>query len=125
MTDTDVPLLGDPRLARVAVPIDSPAWIDEFGVLHVGRQWVALPMIEWRILGALLDRFGATVRRTALIEAAWPGQTRKEAALNVRIATTRRRIEPLGLRISNVRARGYVLDSVDPTSGIPGAGTNR
>jgi two-component system OmpR family response regulator len=88
-----------------------PCWIDDCGLLHVGDRWVALPDTEWRLLAALLDRFGMPVRREALIDAIWAGGAVRDGALNVSVGRTRRRIEPLGLRIANVRGRGYVLES--------------
>jgi len=61
----------------------------------------------------LVARFGMTVRRELLINAGWPDGSGKETALNVRIGSIRRRIEALGLQITNVRGRGYILDHAD------------
>jgi len=99
----------------VVVAPDAQAWIDDCGVLHVGDDWVVLPDVEWRLMELLVSRFAMTVRRHALIAAAWPDDADKETALNVRIGSLRRRIEPLALRITNVRGRGYVLDHVGPS----------
>jgi DNA-binding winged helix-turn-helix (wHTH) protein len=104
-----------PNLAPASTWGASAAWIDDCGLLHLGRRWVALPEIEWRLLTPLVARFGMTVRRKTLVEAAWPDRTVKASALNVRIGTSRRRIEPLGLAIISIRGRGYVLDHRDPT----------
>jgi DNA-binding winged helix-turn-helix (wHTH) protein len=60
-------------------------WLDDCGLVHLGKRWVALPDVEWRLMLALLDRRGLVVRREDLIAAAWPGQTVKPGVLNVRI----------------------------------------
>lgn len=106
---TDAPTFSIPNDAGPAA-WSAPVWIDDCGLLHVGRRWVVLPEVEWRLMQPLVARFGMTVRRETLIDAAWPDQKDKEAALNVRIGSARRRIESVGLRITNVRGRGYVLD---------------
>jgi DNA-binding winged helix-turn-helix (wHTH) protein len=89
---------------------NSMPWIDESGILRVGRRWAPLSDSEWEILVPLVARFGKTVSRAELIDSAPSGTPIPAAALNVRITRIRHRLEPLGLRLINVRKRGYILD---------------
>jgi two-component system response regulator MprA len=84
-------------------------WIDDGGLLHHGRAWVALPDVEWRLMAPLVEHMGQLVRRDDLQKAGWPGRVVAASALNVRIKKARKRLEPLGLTITTVRGRGYVL----------------
>ena len=84
-------------------------WIDDGGLLHHGRAWVALPDVEWRLMEPLVEHMGELVRRDDLREAGWPGRQVAASALNVRIKKARQRLKPLGLHITTVRGRGYVL----------------
>ena len=88
---------------------DAHVWIDDDGLLRRGRQWVALPDTEWRLMQPLVDRMGRLVRREDLAAAGWPGRAVSEGLLNVRMNGLRRRLAPLGLDITTVRGRGYVL----------------
>ena len=88
-------------------------WIDDGGLLHHGRAWVALPDLEWRLMQPLVEHMGELVRRDELTRAGWPGRAVAASALNVRIKKARQRVKPLGLQITTVRGRGYVL--------VPGA----
>jgi DNA-binding winged helix-turn-helix (wHTH) protein len=84
-------------------------WIDSGGLLHRGDDWVALPDVEWKLLEPLVSNRGQLVRREDLTAAAWPGRAVQPNALHVRITRARKRVEPLGLTITTVRGRGYVL----------------
>jgi DNA-binding response OmpR family regulator len=97
--------------ARAHQP-DRPV-LDDDGVVRMGDGWVALPPVEARLTGALLDRFGAVVGREALARAGWPDGAPGRNALDVHILRIRRRIAPLGLAIRTVRSRGYLLESVE------------
>ena len=99
-------------LATRAVAPDE-LYIDEFGVLHRGSQWVALPRIEERLAEALLERAGYVVGRRTLAKTAWPDGAPKERSIDSRILLLRRRIAPLGLRIMTVRGQGFVLEIDD------------
>ncbi|MDQ2672657.1 MAG: helix-turn-helix domain-containing protein [Actinomycetota bacterium] len=76
----------------------------------MGRRWAPLSDSEWELLVPLVARFGKTVSRDDLVGAAGPDKPIPPAALNVRITRLRHRLEPLGLRLINVRKRGYILD---------------
>lgn len=85
--------------------------LDEDGVLRFGRSWTSLPPVEARLTAALVARFGAVVSRDALAKAGWPDGAPGRNALDVHVLRLRRRIAPLGLSITTVRSRGYLLDS--------------
>jgi DNA-binding response OmpR family regulator len=89
----------------------SPPSIDGDGVLRIDDSWVPLPPVEARITTALLDRFGTVVARQALTLAGWPDADEPgRNALDVHILRLRRRIQPVGLAIRTIRARGYLLE---------------
>lgn len=95
------------RLASVA---DVRPTLDEQGVLRLGDRWVPLAPVESRLMAVMLERFGAVVGRQALTRAGWLDGLPSRNALDVKIFRLRRRIEPLGLTIRTVRARGYLLE---------------
>ena len=100
---------------------DRPV-LDPDGVLRSGGAWVSLPPVEARLLGALLDRFGAVVSRDQLARAGWPQGAPGRNALDVHMLRVRRRIASLALVIKTVRSRGYLLEQVreDPGAGSTG-----
>ena len=85
--------------------------LDADGVLRNGDRWVSLPPVEARLTTALLDKFGAVVRREALARAGWPEGAPGRNALDVHVLRLRRRMEQVGLAIRTVRSRGYLLES--------------
>jgi DNA-binding response OmpR family regulator len=93
------------RAARVARP-----QLDDSGRLYVGSHWVDLSPIEYRLVGPLLEYFGALVSRDELLNAAWPDAHPSPNQLDVHILRLRRRLEPTGLRLRTLRTRGYSLD---------------
>ena len=97
------------RVATLAQRAGTAPTIDDEGVLRWGSGWVALPPVEVRIMGALLDGFGKVVGRGELLAAGWPGTEPRRNVLDVHLVRLRRRLEPLGLAIVTVRKRGYVL----------------
>ena len=84
--------------------------LDPDGVLRFGDAWVPLPPVEARLMGALLERFGAVVSREQLSRSGWPQGSPGRNALDVHVLRLRRRIGPLGLAIKTVRSRGYLLE---------------
>lgn len=91
-------------------PFTARPWLDEFGLLHIGSRWVALSDAEWRLLEPLVAHFGRVVHPEELVAAAWPGRKVGDGALQVLVQRARRRVEPLGFSIFNVRSRGFLLD---------------
>jgi DNA-binding response OmpR family regulator len=90
--------------------LERPA-MDDDGLLRFGGAWVSIPPVETRLLQSLLDRYGAVVSRDALARAGWPAGAPGRNALDVHVLRLRRRISPLGLAITTVRARGYLLEA--------------
>lgn len=88
----------------------APPEIDEDGVLRLGDAWVSLPPVEARLTRALVDRYRAVVSRDALARAGWPEGAPGRNALDVHVLRLRRRLDPVGLTISTVRSRGYLLE---------------
>lgn len=99
------------------LPGDARPVIDGDGVVRFGRNWVALPPVEARLMAALTDRFGSVVRRNDLAAAGWPEGLPGRNALDVHVLRLRRRLAPLGLAIRTVRARGYLLESIPEGAG--------
>lgn len=95
--------------ARASRGLTAPE-LDGDGVLRLDGTWVALPPVEARLTGALLDRFGAVVSRDALAKAGWPGGAPGRNALDVHMLRLRRRVTSLALAIRTVRSRGYLLE---------------
>jgi DNA-binding response OmpR family regulator len=95
------------RAEAMATPTPD---LDEDGVLRCGADWVSLPPVEARLMGALLDRYGAVVSRDALAKAGWPAGSPGRNALDVHMLRLRRRVGPLDLAIRTVRSRGYLLE---------------
>ena len=104
---------------RVESKVAPAPDLDEDGVLRLGTQWVSLPPVEARLMGALLERYGAVVSREALARAGWPAGAPGRNALDVHMLRLRRRLGPLALAIRTVRSRGYLLErgAVGFTSG--------
>jgi len=96
--------------ARLASTREERPVVDDDGVLRYRGRWVALSPVENRLLATLLDRYGAVVGRQVLTRAGWLGEAPSRNALDVKIFRLRQRIEPLGLTIRTVRARGYLLE---------------
>lgn len=88
----------------------APPEIDEDGVLRLGDAWVSLPPVEARLTRALVERYRAVVSRDALARAGWPLGAPGRNALDVHVLRLRRRLAPVGLTISTVRSRGYLLE---------------
>jgi DNA-binding response OmpR family regulator len=90
--------------------------LDPDGLLRLDGQWVSLPPVEARLMGALLERFGAVVSREQLAKSGWPRGAPGRNALDVHMLRLRRRIDPVGLAIKTVRSRGYLLEAVATTA---------
>ncbi len=100
--------------------LDKPH-LNEDGVLRVNDRWVALPPVEARLAGVLVDGFGAVVSRASLTRVGWPAGSSSRNALDVHVLRLRRRLSPLGLAIRTVRSRGYLLERADGAGQVLGA----
>ena len=99
------------RVLGLAGRVDPRPALDDDGVLRCNGAWVSLPPVEARLIGALVDRFGAVVSRDVLSRVGWPTDGAPgRNALDVHVLRIRRRIDPLGLAIRTVRSRGYLLE---------------
>jgi DNA-binding response OmpR family regulator len=97
------------RAGRAAV---APT-VDDDGLLRYRGRWVTLSPVERALAAALIDRFNAVVGRDTLVRRAWPGGSPTRNAL-VHMLRLRRRISALGLEVRTVRARGYLLQALEP-----------
>jgi DNA-binding response OmpR family regulator len=111
-TEIDVRTRCDALGVRSDHHVSASPTLDEDGVFRYGGVWVPLPPVEARLTVALLQRFGAVVSREALTRSGWPDGAPGRNALDVHVLRLRRRIQPLGLAIRTVRARGYLLEGV-------------
>ena len=101
------------------MPISSVATnrpdIDDFGILRLGRHWVALSELDEAIMRLLVRSLGSAVGRQDVLTAAWPDGTRSARVLDTHMHRLRNRIAPLGLTIYTVRRRGFMLDLTPST----------
>jgi DNA-binding response OmpR family regulator len=70
---------------------------------------VQLSAIEDRLTAALSEARGLVVPEAHLLREGWPGRLATANALRVHLHRLRRRVEPLGLEIRNVRRDGWLL----------------
>jgi hypothetical protein len=87
--------------------------LDADGLLWRGLEWVALAPVEIPLMACLLRNMDRVVGRHELDNAAWPDGSPGTRALDTRLQRLRSRIAPLGLQITNVRQRGFLLAAVE------------
>lgn len=97
-------------LSRRARALATPD-LDVDGVVRFGDERAPVSPLEARLVGPLIERFGAVVSRTDLTRAGWPREAPGRNALDVHVLRLRRRLEPVGLEIRTVRSRGYMLEA--------------
>jgi hypothetical protein len=71
--DVDLRVRVEALRRRLGAESPGTPGLDDDGVLRVGDRWVALPPVEARLAGVLVDRFGAVVSRDTLTRVGWPG----------------------------------------------------
>ncbi|MEA2843511.1 MAG: two-component system, OmpR family, response regulator [Actinomycetota bacterium] len=108
------------RLSGLATGTADPPVVDEEGILHVGDLWTALSPTEAALARALSARFGNLVAREDLLAALRPPGDRRARTLDLQICRLRRRIATVGLVVSSIRNRGYVLEAAPPPRDPPG-----
>jgi hypothetical protein len=111
--ERDVRARVDVLMRRSALSLPA---LDEDGVVRFNGEWVAVPPLEARIVGPLVDRFEAVVSRDAVTRAAWPEGAPGRNALDVHILRLRRRLEAVGLAIRTIRSRGFLLEGASESS---------
>jgi len=105
--------LGERGARHPAGPV-----VEEHGCLSHRGATVYLPPVDEHVARALVERLGQPVSVEELRTRAWPDGG-SDTALRVHISRLRRRLAPLGLSISSVRRRGYLIrdaEAVDETS---------
>jgi hypothetical protein len=102
-----------------ALPANRPV-VDDDGILHVGDSWTALSPTEASLARSLSDRFGSLVSRRDLIAALMPAGERRSRTLDLQICRLRRRIATVGLAVTSVRSRGYILEAAPSPRDPPG-----
>ena len=122
--ETDVQVRIEGLRRRALALRDQVPVLDPDGLLRLDGRWVSLPPVEARLIGALLDRFGAVVSREQLARAGWPRGAPGRNALDVHMLRLRRRIAPIGLAIKTVRSRGYLLEAESSVPVPSSAGTS-
>jgi two-component system OmpR family response regulator len=103
----DVRARVDALMRRGAMALPA---VDGDGVVRFNGVWVAVPPLEARILGPMVERFETVVTRDAVTRAAWPDGAPGRNALDVHILRLRRRLETVGLAIRTIRSRGFLLE---------------
>lgn len=86
--------------------------LDDYGQLSHRGTTVFLSSIEERITKTLIENLGHPVPAEELTTRVWADDGTNEA-LRVHISRLRHRIAPLGLNITNIRDRGYVMGEVE------------
>ena len=99
-------------LQRRATDGGGAVRLDEDGLLWRGRRWVALPLVEMRIIAYFFEHAERVVSRPDLESAAWPGETRRPRSLDARLHRLRTLIAPLGFVIKSIRQRGFLFTVV-------------
>jgi DNA-binding response OmpR family regulator len=83
--------------------------VEPTGILRFRGRFVTVSPVECVLLGMLADDFGSVVSRDVLATGTWADGLPTRNALDVQILRLRRRIARLGLEITTVRGRGYLL----------------
>jgi hypothetical protein len=103
--------------ARAAAHVSQLPQLDDAGLLHFRGRWVALSVTDRGLADAFVHRFGAVVPAPTLAAAVVPEPSR--GTLRVQVARLRTRLEPLGLEVRAVRARGYLLRAATQRPSVP------
>lgn len=83
--------------------------IDEHGVLRQDNTLILLSPYEQRIAEVLIENFGTIVPKEVIEHRLWSELDPSSIAMRVHISRLRKRISPLGLKISCVVTVGYVM----------------
>jgi hypothetical protein len=83
--------------------------LDGAGRIIFGGRWVPLSIVEERLAGPLVARFGDVVPYCELLGAGWPGENPDRRILRPRLSGLRRRVNTLGLELRSIRDVGHLL----------------
>jgi DNA-binding response OmpR family regulator len=86
--------------------------LDNEGLLRFGAAWVALSATDEKLATIFLRDFGHVIPASTLLSVLAKDHRR---ALNQPISRFRQRIEPLGLTITFVHPRGYLMHNASGT----------
>jgi DNA-binding response OmpR family regulator len=107
--DGDVRARLEALARRAARHSPAPPELDEQGQLTFNGCSITLSRVNAGIAGVLVERYGQTVEREALMRT-WPGHSATGNALRIQILRLRRRLAPLGLEVRVVPGHGYRLE---------------
>lgn len=89
----------------------SPLSVDDAGLVHRGRRWIALPPAELALFRPLFASIGRVVARADLLASARAQGVIVDARWLARpMRRLRERLHELGLEVHTVRGVGYLLD---------------
>jgi DNA-binding response OmpR family regulator len=99
------------RLQQRACLRASQPRVDDAGLVRVGSEWVDLPPVQLAVARLLIDRLGRVVP-AAQIQAGCrsAGGSVHPKAVKAVIGRVKARLDELGLVLTNVRDRGYLLE---------------
>src|SRR5262249_52664798 len=115
-----LPTSGEDMRARLAALSERAArhpsrpFVDDYGQLSHRGLSVFLPRVDERIAKILIDSSSPPVWADALIRCVWT-KDGSRAALRAHVFKLKQRIASLGLTITHVGRRGYVIREVEPT----------
>jgi DNA-binding winged helix-turn-helix (wHTH) protein len=101
------------RRVRAAQPV-----VDALGVLHVGAEWCSFSPHELPVARALVRQFGQVVPRSALLRAGWGDEPVRQEALNLVVHRIRQRVGRLGISVTSLRLRGFVMHWASELDGV-------
>ncbi len=109
VADVDVRARVRTLLARIAE--NHQPTVDDTGLISFLGATAVLTPLQTRLMRCLVENLGAVVTREELREQGWPAGDARPNTVDVHVLRLRRRLAPLGLRITTVRSRGFVLDT--------------
>jgi hypothetical protein len=96
---------------RARVPTRQMPTVDEHGLLWFGASWVSVPPSQLGVVRQLVDGAGRLVAADDLRCAyAADGGNPDSAAMKAVMVRLGRRVNDVGLRLHNIRGRGYLLE---------------
>ena len=95
---------------RSRVPLGAVARLDEHGLLWFGGRWVPIPPSQVAVVEQLVGQVGRLVGVDALREIYEnAGGSSDAAAMKAVMGRIANRLKLVGLRLHNVRGRGYLF----------------
>ena len=84
--------------------------LGDLGLLRYDGRWVALSEKEEIACSLLLAAWSDVVPKAELAKVLWPEAPVGPSLLRTLIFRLRRRLKPLGLTVSTIRGRGFLLE---------------